>query len=100
MITWILRITCLKFREEYVAAKEKFDWTQNGNGTREPFELTRRDFARYANKPYLCFSNLCSCEKNSMYKVLHNQDIKHECSRSGGLHAYPDHFREPKKLYL
>lgn len=39
-------------------------------------------------------------QKNSMYKVLHNQDIKHECSRSGGLHAYPDHFREPKKLYL
>jgi len=30
-----------------------------------------------------------------MYKEVHHQEIKHECSRSGGLHAYPDHFREP-----
>lgn len=39
-------------------------------------------------------------QENSMYKVLNNKEIKHECSQSRGLHAYPDHFREPKEFYL
>lgn len=41
-------------------------------------------------------SRLCS-QENSMNKEVHHQEIKHECSRSGGLHAYPDHFREPEE---
>ncbi|CAK9801139.1 hypothetical protein ANTPLA_LOCUS2703 [Anthophora plagiata] len=73
---------------------------QNSTVDSPDWSASRYKRCFHGNLFQLCCYPLTVHLKNSMYKVLHNQDIKHECSRSGGLHAYPDHFREPKKLYL